>query len=128
MLLINKFKKYFKKKIKIFKNQWKKLYKCCRIMYIITVKKLKAFWHWNHSSFSPLSYIIQEAVTCSYCFLNFKRSIILKCKILTKLTASFSYALLLSTSPSGKSIKVVQEAVTCSYCFLNFKRHIYLQM
>ena len=39
--------------------------------FIVSVSKAKGFHVDIRSSFSPLSYIIQEAVNQVYCFLNF---------------------------------------------------------
>ncbi len=62
-----------------------------RKLYIIIVKGHKVPKTYKSSSFSPLSYIIQEAVNLVYCFLNFKGLFIFKQQ--TLLLASFSYAI-----------------------------------
>jgi len=55
------------------KNGVKTLYKKNLLEYIIIVDGQNVPSVIKRSSFSPLSYIIQEAVNLVYCFLNFKR-------------------------------------------------------
>ena len=109
---VKNFQKFCKKRVKT-------LYKNFLMMYIILVERKrvdqrrhKVRFYKKCSSFSPLSYIIQEAVNVVNCFLNFKNK-----------TDSFSSTKALrSTSPSrGEGSKVVQEAVKVVNCFLNFK-------